>query len=31
MLERDSNGVFIDTDVTDEDVNIFEALEDAGY
>jgi hypothetical protein len=31
MLERDSSGIFLDTDVTDDDVSVFETLEEAGY
>ena len=31
MLERDSSGIFLDTDVTDDDVSVFETLEEVGY
>mgnify|MGYP003308952305 CR=1 FL=1 len=31
MLERDMEGVWLDTDVTDEDLELFEELEELGY
>lgn len=31
MLERDVNGIWMDTDVTDEDVELFEELEELGF
>lgn len=31
MLERDINGNWYDTDVTDEDVELFEELEELGF
>ena len=31
MLERDVNGIYLDTDVTDEDIELLEELEELGY
>lgn len=31
MLERDQYGTWLDTDVTDEDLELFEELEELGY
>jgi hypothetical protein len=31
MLERDRDGNWYDTDVTDEDLELFEELEELGY
>lgn len=30
-MERDKDGVWLDTDITDEDVAILETLEELGY
>ena len=31
MLERDIEGIFYDTEVTDEDVEVLDILEEYGY
>ena len=31
MFERDLNGVWLDTEVTDEDVEVLELLEEYGF
>lgn len=31
MLERDMNGVWFDTDITEEDLELLEELEELGF